>query len=66
MITRRLLRKSFREKLVEAVAEIDDSLLEKYLGGEELSLEELSEGLRQATLGGKIVPVLVGSALQNI
>ena len=57
---------SFREKLVEAVAEIDDTLLEKYLGGEELSLEELTEGLRQATLSGKIVPVLVGSALQNI
>jgi len=57
---------SFREKLVEAVAEIDDRLLEKYLDGEELSLEELSDGLRQGTLGGKIVPVLVGSALQNM
>jgi len=57
---------SFREKLVEAVAEIDDRLLEKYLDGKELSMEELSDGLRQGTLGGKIVPVLVGSALQNI
>jgi len=57
---------SFREKLVEAVAEIDDRLLEKYLDGGELSLEELSDGLRQGTLGGKIVPVLVGSALQNM
>ena len=57
---------SFREKLVEAVAEIDDRLLEKYLDGEELSLEELSDGLRQGTLSGKIVPVLVGSALQNM
>ncbi len=57
---------SFREKLVEAVAEIDDKLIEKYLNGEELSLEELGDGLRQATLGGKIVPVLVGSAVQNI
>ena len=57
---------SFREKLVEAVAEIDDRLLEKYLDGEELSLGELSDGLRQGTLGGKIVPVLVGSALQNM
>lgn len=57
---------SFREKLVEAVAEIDDSLLEKYLDGEELSLGELSDGLRQGTLSGKIVPVLVGSALQNM
>ncbi len=57
---------AFREKLVEAVAEIDDRLVEKYLDGEELSLEELSHGLRQATLSGRIVPVLVGSALQNI
>jgi len=57
---------SFREKLVEAVAEIDDKLIEKYLNGEEFSLEELSDGLRQAVVGGKIVPVLVGSAIQNI
>ena len=57
---------SFREKLVEAVAEVDDELLEKYLGGEELSLEELGDGLRRAVLTGSIVPVLAGSALQNI
>ncbi|MFC2011016.1 elongation factor G [Chloroflexota bacterium] len=57
---------SFREKLVEAVAEINDSLLEKYLGGEEISLEELSDGLRRSIVTGKIVPVLVGSAQQNI
>ncbi len=57
---------SFREKLVEAVAEIDDRLLEKYLGGEELTPEELKTGLRQATIMSKIVPVLVGSAIQNI
>ncbi len=57
---------SFREKLVEAVAEIDDRLLEKYLGGEELSLEELSVGLQQAVVDGKIVPILVGSAIQSI
>jgi len=57
---------SFREKLVEAVAEVDDNLLEKYLGGEELSLEELSDGLRQAVVTGKVVPILVGSALKNI
>jgi len=57
---------SFREKLVEAAAEVDDSLLEKYLGGEELSLEELSNGLRQGVVTGKVIPVLVGSALKNI
>ena len=57
---------SFREKLIEAVAEIDDKLIEKYLGGEELSLEELTDGLRKATRTGQIVPILVGSAVQNI
>jgi elongation factor G len=57
---------SFREKLIEAAAEVDDSLLEKYLGGEELNLEELSDGLRQGVLSGKVVPILVGSALKNI
>ena len=57
---------SFREKLIEAVAEIDDRLIEKYLGGEELSLEELRAGLRQAVITGKLMPVLVGSATQSI
>jgi elongation factor G len=57
---------SFREKLIEAAAEVNDSLLEKYLGGEELGLEELRSGLRQGMLSGKVVPILVGSALKNI
>jgi elongation factor G len=57
---------SFREKLVEAIAETEDRLIEKYLGGEELSWEELKNGLRQATISGSVVPILTGSALQNI
>jgi len=57
---------SFREKLIEAVAEVDDRLIEKYLGGEELSGEELGGGLRKAVLGGRIVPILTGSAMKNI
>jgi len=57
---------SFREKLVEAIAENDDTLLEKYLGGEELSQQELVAGLGQATRSGSVVPVLAGSALKNI
>ena len=57
---------SFREKLIEAIAEVDDKLIEKYLGGEEFSPEELSNGLRQAIVSGRIVPILVGSALQNV
>ncbi|MFH1003025.1 MAG: elongation factor G [Chloroflexota bacterium] len=57
---------ALREKLVEAVAETDDKLIEKYLGGEELSQEELQSGLRQAVVSGQIVPVIAASALQNI
>jgi len=57
---------SFREKLVEAVAETDDALIEKYLGGEELTLEELKTGLRKATASGSVFPILTGSALQSI
>jgi len=57
---------SFREKLVEAIAEDDDNLLEKYLGGEELSLEQLSDGLRRAVAECQVVPVLTGSALQDV
>lgn len=57
--------KTWREKVVEAVAETDDKLIEKYLGGEELTLEEIKTGLRKATLGGRIVPILAGSGLQN-
>ncbi len=58
--------KSFHEKLVEAVAEVDDKLIEKYLGGEELSGEELGDGLRKAVSEGRIVPILAGSATKNI
>ncbi len=54
-----------REKLVEAVAEMDDALMHKYLEGEELSVDELVHGLRLGTLQYRIVPVLTGSALKN-
>jgi elongation factor G len=57
---------SFREKLIEAVAEVDDKLIEKYLEGGELSQEELGNGLRQAVITGRIVPIFTGSALKNI
>ncbi len=53
-------------KLMEAVAESDDKLLEKYLEVGTLSAEELKVGLRRGVLGGKLVPVLCGSALKNI
>lgn len=54
-----------REKLIEATAEADDSLLEKYLEGETLTDEEIKKGLRQGVLKGKIVPVLCAAATKN-
>ncbi|MBN1367198.1 MAG: elongation factor G [Dehalococcoidales bacterium] len=56
----------YREKLIEAVAETDDKLLEKYLGGEEINTEELTAALRTAVMSGKVVPILAASSLQNV
>jgi len=58
--------KSYREKLVEAVVEIDDELITKYLEGEEITEEEIFEATKRATIANKLVPVLVGSALRPI
>lgn len=58
--------KSMREKLVEAVAELDDDLTLKYLDGQEIAPEELSRVLIEGVKGGKLVPILTGSALQNL
>lgn len=55
----------YRTKLVEAVAETSETLLEKYLEGEELTEAEIRKGLRQGTIAGTIVPVLCGSAFKN-
>ncbi len=57
---------SYREKLIEAVAETDDELVMKYLEGEALTNEEITTGLRIGTLDGSIIPVLCGSALANV
>jgi elongation factor G len=57
---------SSREKLVEAVVEIDDELINKYLEGEPINNEEISGAIKKSTLAGKLVPVFVGSALQSI
>jgi elongation factor G len=55
----------YRTIMVEAVAEADDVLMEKYLEGEELTEDEIKAGLRQGTIAGLIVPVLCGSAFKN-
>ena len=53
----------YRQEMIEKIAETDDSLLIKYLEGEEIGSEELKKALRQATIDQKVVPVLCGSAM---
>ena len=59
------LAKEYREKMVEAIATTDDALMEKYLEGEELSVEELRTALRKATISNEIVPVVCGTSYRN-
>lgn len=55
----------YRAELVEAISEFDDDLMMKFLDGEELSVEEVKNGLRKATCDNKIVPVTCGTAFKN-
>ncbi len=55
----------WREKMVETIVETDDELMEKYLEGQEISVEELRNALRRATIDRQLVPVLCGSAFKN-
>lgn len=55
----------YREKLIEAVAELDEELMEKYLGGEEITNEELKAAIRKGTVNVEFYPVLCGSAFKN-
>ncbi|MBI1240055.1 MAG: elongation factor G [Nostoc sp. RI_552] len=57
--------KSYHTKLVEAVAETDDHLMNKYFEGEPLTEDEIGNALRKGTIAGTIVPVLCGSAFKN-
>ena len=55
----------YRDKLLEALAETDDGLMEKYLGGEELTEDEIRAALRKATIACQICPVTCGSSFKN-
>ena len=59
------LAEEWREKLVEAVAETDEELMERYLEGDEISQEELKAAIRKATCAAEFYPVLCGSAFKN-
>ena len=56
---------SAREQLLESLADINDSLLEKYLAGKEIEVAELQSAIREATIGLRMVPVLCGTAFRN-
>nr|WP_281361816.1 elongation factor G [Nakamurella aerolata] len=55
----------YRNTLLETVAESDEALLEKYFGGEELSVDEIKGAIRKLTIAGELYPVLCGSAFKN-
>jgi elongation factor G len=55
----------YREKLLEAISEVDDEIMEKYLSEEDIPTDELVKAIRTATIARHIVPVLCGSALKN-
>lgn len=57
---------AFRKKLVEQIAETEDSLLEKYLDKGDLSPEDIIAGLKHGTIGGGLMPVLCGSPVKNM
>jgi elongation factor G len=55
----------YREQLLEAVAETDEELMEAYLGGEELTVEQIRRGIRSITVNGEAYPVICGSSFKN-
>ena len=61
----RELAEKYRGEMIEAIAEEDESVLEKYLADEELTVEELKKGIRAATISNKLVPVLCGTSYRN-
>ena len=55
----------YREKLIESISDVDDAIMEKFLGGENISVEEINEALRAGTLESRFTPVLCGAAFKN-
>ncbi len=59
------LAEEYREKLLEAAAEVDENLMEKYLNGERISEQEIKNAVRKGTIGLHFIPVLCGSSFKN-
>ncbi len=57
--------KKWRDTMVEKISETDDALIEKFVGGEEITVPELKAALRKAVIATRLIPVLVGTALRN-
>jgi elongation factor G len=57
--------KEYRDKMIEAIADVDDHIMDKYLSGEEVTVEEIKKALRRGTIEMKINPVICGSAFKN-
>ena len=55
----------YRTELIEHLAEIDDDLMEKYLNGEEFTVEEIKAAIRKSTIANTLVPVTCGSSYKN-
>jgi len=63
--TQFFVARSKRDKLIEALADFDDGIMEKFIGGQDINPLEIKAALRKAVLTGKLVPVLCGSAFKN-
>ena len=59
------MAEEYRENMLEAIASLDDDLMEKYLGGEEISVEEIKRVIRKGTLSNELVAVCCGSSYHN-
>ncbi len=59
------LAAKYREELLEAVSEQDEEIMEKYLGGEEITIEEIKRCIRKATIANEMVPVVCGTSYRN-
>lgn len=57
--------KEYRDKMIEALADVDETVMEKYLSGDEISIDEIKKALRHGTIEMKLTPVLCGSAFKN-
>lgn len=57
--------KEYRAKMIEAIAETDETMMNRYLAGEEFTVEEIKAAIRRATIANQINPILCGSALKN-